>query len=101
MSEDYTGTERRYTPHCENHETNTKDLSRIKGWIAALAVVGSVIGFFGNRYMDSIDVHLTKISTTTDETNKTVTALAISSAVTRAEVEQIKKDIDDLKVHKH
>jgi hypothetical protein len=101
MSDDYPGPERRYTPHCENHETNTKDLSRIKGWIAALAIVGTVIGFFGNRYMDSIDVHLTKISTTTDETNKTVNALAILNAVTRAEVEQLKKDVQDLKVHRH
>ena len=95
---EYDGTERRLAEHCGNHETNTKDISRIKGWIAAVAIIGAVMSFGINRYMNGIDGNLAKIATTTDKTNETVNVLAINNAVTRAEVEQLKKDIADIKM---
>jgi len=93
MTDDYGGPDRRSGEHCSNHEVNTKDISSIKGWIKGIVVVGAVIGFFGSRYMDGIDSQLQKIAATTEETNRTVIALALNSAVTRAEVEQLKKDV--------
>ena len=92
----YEGEERR-SEHCGNHEENTKDISRIKGWIAAVAIIGALASFGINRYMDGIDGHLVKIADTTDKTNETVNSLAINNAVTRAEVESLKKDVAEIK----
>jgi len=97
MTDDYGGPERRNGEHCPNHEVNTKDISSIKGWIRGIVVVGAVLAFFGSRYMDSIEEQLRMISETTQETNVTVNTLATNFAVTRTEVEQLKKDMEILK----
>lgn len=88
------GEERR---HCGNHETNTKDISRIKGWLAGITLmfggVGTVAVFVLGNYMSGIDKRLEKIETTTVKTSEAVSILAVNNAVTRTEVEQLKKDV--------
>lgn len=97
----YTGPERR-AEHCDSHEENTKDISRIKGWLAALTLFSGsalTIGIFviGN-YMSGVSEQLREIKLDLKEIRYEVSQAAVVDATTRIELEQLKKDVNEIKL---
>ena len=95
MSDEYGGPERR-APNCAAHEKNTTDLARIKGGLTlASCLIGLAIWLLSG-YMGSVSTKIDKVVVGVEAMNVKMTEITVSSAVTRVEVEQLKKDVAEL-----
>lgn len=94
---EYEGEERR---HCGNHESNTKDLASIRSSFGTIKWVGGgflTIGLFViGAYLSALDDSIKSMNTSLQTISVGIATINVNQAVTRTEVEQLKKDVADL-----
>jgi hypothetical protein len=101
--EEYGGDDRRLA--CRAHEQNTKDIAGLKAtggtnrWIIQIALPLLLVVFsaFATLAYNGLKDTLKEIQVDVRGVKAVVDLAAVSNAVTRTEVEQLKKDVAELK----
>jgi hypothetical protein len=98
---DYAGPERRGS-NCDNHESNTKDISALKSatntirWAITISIPVAI--FISGVASTQIFSLLNEIRSDIKDLKYQVSQAAIMNATTRIEVEQLKKDVESIKL---
>jgi hypothetical protein len=101
MPEDtYSGLERRSGEHCSNHETNTKDISAMKGSINTIKWIGGGLLTLGiyiiSNYMGTIESSLKEIKADGKETMIAVNQIQRQTDVLQQRINYIEMQNKDI-----
>lgn len=91
--------------NCVAHEQNTTDLANLKGsistikwlWPLLFAAISGILAFTINYVLQDIKGTMLEIKADVKELTYTVSQSAIIDATTRLEVEQLKKDVAEIR----
>lgn len=91
--------------HCQNHEVNTKDLSELKSsfatlrWILGISAPAfmALIVWIGGQNADTLKAIQADVSAVKSVVNNG----SISDATVRVELEQLRRDVEELKSRAH